>query len=90
MQHYQWFCIATKGRAQSVPAESVATLTQGQVPKCVPPAAGLLRGTVPREGPQSHRACKSPVFNGTCFSSCHKVVRLSVTLFCYPNNLRRK
>ena len=53
-QYNQWVCIATEGGAQGVPAEGAAAPAQGEVTVGVPPAAGLLRGAVPREGPLPH------------------------------------
>lgn len=61
-QYYQRVCPSIEGRAQGVFIESAITATQGEVTECVPPTAGLLRGTVPRKGPQSHRTCKSHTF----------------------------
>jgi hypothetical protein len=55
VQHHQRVCAATEGRAQGVPAEGAAAAAQGQVAVRLPPAARLLCGAVPREGPQPYR-----------------------------------
>ena len=55
-QHHQRVRPAAEGGAQGVPAEGADAATQGQVAVGVPPAVGLLRRPVPREGPVAHRA----------------------------------
>jgi len=54
LQHHQRVCVATEGGAQGVPAAGVVAATQGEISQRVPPTAGLLCRTVPRERPQPH------------------------------------
>lgn len=75
-QHYQRLCAPSQGRAQGVSDARPSSSSQSQVPKRLPSPVGLLRRSVPGEGPKpdaagERKSLKSSV-NRESLASCQR------------------